>query len=190
MHIERVPVTPVPGATVVQPDEQTTLTAGNATFTFPTVSRARTFQALVIEDSGACYTAAEIALAVYRLYIYSAEGERESGVQLISPVRIEIALDAESLSHVGGVAALLQAHALGGVALLVTDEESALWSGVYFELDAHPDGTAIVRTQLTLSQRLLGGRSGRQGAGDRLGATGDADTDSHSDGDVRSDALA
>ncbi len=153
MITEIVSVTPVSGASVVQPDESTTLTNGNVSVTFPAISRARTFQAVLSVDDGPC-SDLYILLACFRLDIYTAEGEPESDVRLIFPARITIALDSDTISDLGGASVLLQTHALGGLKFLVSNVGPGDWRDIHFRFQhIEPDGS----TTVTATLRRLGG---------------------------------
>ncbi len=133
-------VTPVEGATTIQPDAQTELSAGNVSVMFPVTSRARTYQAMVSEsdDCGGD------ALTCVMTSIYNAEGESESDARLISPAKIAITLSAERVEALGGAAVSLQTYALRGVRLQVADGANSDWNSIPFEFDLNSDGSATV----------------------------------------------
>ena len=141
---ETVEVSGVEGATTVDPDAQVSLMAGNVTVKFPTLSRARSFQAMVSE-SGDC---GDMAMACAMVTIYDAEGEMESDVRLISSAEIEVMLDADMVSELGGAldggAVALQANALGGIMLQLLDEESGEWHSIPSQFMVNADGSATV----------------------------------------------
>ena len=134
----------VDGATVVQPDERTELSAGGITVKLPITSRARTYQiALESSDCGGSESMAGAAV-----FMYSAEGERESDPRLISPAEVIGALSPEQVYALGGVAVILQTHAMGGLTLGFRDAADPRWNGVPFELRFGEDGvTASVQTR-------------------------------------------
>ncbi len=139
-------MTPVPGATPVQPDDYVLgLSAGDVSVALITVSRARTYQAtLSVEEEAESGD----ALRRFTVNLYSAEGELEKDPRLISPAQITVSLDANSVSEIGGPAVLLQTHALGGVSLLsVSHVESDVWSDNRFTLDMAGDGSAVVSAE-------------------------------------------
>ncbi len=139
------------GATPVQPDDRITLSEGNVSVTLSPVSRARTYQAALSVEGEA---AREDALSWFSVSLYSAEGESEKDPRLISPARITVSLDADSVSELGGAAVLLQAHALGGVSLLsVSNMEPDVWSENQFVLDIAADGSAVVSAE---TRRIVG----------------------------------
>ena len=151
IRTEIVAVTPVAGATPVQPDDRIRLSEGNVSVSLVPVSRARTYQAAL---SVADETARADALSRFSVSLYSAEGEYEKDPRLISPARITVNLDADSVSELGGAAVLLQTRALGGVSLLsVSEVESDEWSGNQFALDIEPDGSAVVSAE---TRRIVG----------------------------------
>ena len=144
-------MTPVVGATPVQPDDWITLREGNVSVTLSPISRSRTYQAALSVEGEA---AREDALSWFRVSLYSAEGEYEKDPRLISPARITVNLDADSVSELGGAAVLLQTRALGGVSLLsVSEVESDVWSGNQFALDIEEDGSAVVSAE---TRRIVG----------------------------------
>ena len=144
VHIEKVAVTMVEGATTVEPDGQATLMAGNVTVKLPTLSRARTYQAM-LSESDDCGSS---ALACADISIYNAEGEMESDVRLISSAEIMVMLDADAVSGFGagldGGAVAIQANALGGFSLQLMDDMSGEWNGVPHDFMVNSDGSATV----------------------------------------------
>ena len=124
-------VVPVAGATVVQPDERVVLSAGNVTVIFPTTSRARTFQAMLVE-SGECVAP---ALACAALTIWTAEGEPEHDVRLIMPAELIITLGPGELAALGGPNGALQLYADGRLLFQVNDEIAGRWNSLIYELD-------------------------------------------------------
>ena len=140
---EIVPVTPVPGATTVQPNGRVTLTEGNVSVSLNLISRARTYQAMLsADDEAACPD----AVSWFNMELFSAEGEPEKDPRLVSPAWITIDLDADTVSELGGAAALYQAYALGGVSLLSVSRhvEGDACSDSLFMLDVEGDGSASV----------------------------------------------
>ena len=140
---EIVPVTPVPGATTVQPNGRVTLSEGNVSVSLNLISRARTYQAMLsADDEAACPD----AVSWFNMELFSAEGEPEKDPRLVSPAWITIDLDADMVSELGGTAALYQAYALGGVSLLSVSRhvEGDVCSDSLFMLDVEGDGSASV----------------------------------------------
>ena len=141
---ETVEVSGVEGATTVDPDAQVSLMAGNVTVKFATLSRARSFQAM-LSESDDC---GDMAMACAMVTIYDAEGEMESDVRLISSAEIEVMLDADMVSELGGAldggAVALQANALGGIMLQLLDEESGEWNSIPSQFMVNSDGSATV----------------------------------------------
>ena len=141
---EKAEVTPVEGATTVEPDAQTELSAGGVTVRFATLSRARTFQAM-LSESDECGSS---AMACAMVSIYSAEGEMESDVRLISSAEIEATLDADAVDSLGGdlngAAVATQANALGGITLQLMDDDSGEWNAIPGDFMVNSDGSATV----------------------------------------------
>ena len=139
---EKADVTAVEGATTVEPDMQTELTAGGITVKFPTLSRARTYQAM-LSESDDC---GSMAMACAMVSIYSAEGEMESDVRLISSAEIEAMLDAEAVASLGGDldggAVATQASALGGITLELLDDDTGEWNAIPSAFMVNSDGSA------------------------------------------------
>jgi hypothetical protein len=144
VHIVKADVTAVEGATTVEPDMQVELMAGNVSVKFPTLSRDRTFQAMVSESDDC----GDMAMACAMVSIYNAEGEMESDVRLISAAEITITLDADTVSELGagldGGAVALQANALGGIMLQLMDEGSGEWNSIPFDFMVNSDGSVTV----------------------------------------------
>ena len=142
--VEKVDVTAVEGATTVEPDAQVVLMAGNVTVKFPTLSRSRTFQAM-LSESGDC---GDMAMACAMLSIYNAEGEMESDVRLISSAEIDVMLDAATVDELGGDldggAVAIQANALGGIMLQLLDDDSGEWNTIPSEFTVNSDGSVSV----------------------------------------------
>ena len=141
---EKVDVTAVEGATTVEPDAQVALMAGNVTVKFPTLSRDRTFQAMVSESSDC----GDMAMACAMVSIYNAEGEMESDVRLISSAEIVVTLDAATVSELGGdlngQAVALQANALGGIMLQLMDDGTGEWNSIPTDFMANADGSITI----------------------------------------------
>ena len=141
---ETVEVSGVEGATAVDPDAQVSLMAGNVTVKFPTLSRARSFQAMVSESSDC----GDMAMACAMVTMYNAEGEMESDVRLISSAEIEVMLSATMVDELGGDldggAVAIQANALGGVMLQIMDEESGEWNSIPSSFMVNADGSVTV----------------------------------------------
>ncbi len=144
VHIEKADVTAVEGATTVEPDMQVELMAGNVSVKFPTLSRDRTYQAMVSESDDC----GDMAMACAMVSIYNAEGEMESDARLISAAEITITLDADAVSELGagldGGAVALQANALGGVMLQLMDDASGEWNSIPFDFMVNSDGSVTV----------------------------------------------
>ena len=144
VHIEKADVTAVEGATTVEPDMQVELMAGNVSVKFRTLSRDRTYQAM-LSESDDC---GDMAMACAMVSIYNAEGEMESDVRLISAAEITITLDADTVSELGagldGGAVALQANALGGVMLQLMDDASGEWNSIPFDFMVNSDGSVTV----------------------------------------------
>lgn len=144
VNIEKADVMAVEGATTVEPDMQVELMAGNVSVKFPTLSRARTYQAM-LSESDEC---GGMAAACASLSIYNAEGEMESDVRLISAAEITVTLDADAVSAMGGdldgSAVAIQADALGGITLQLMDDESGEWNSIPSDFMANSDGSATV----------------------------------------------
>ncbi len=142
--VEKADVTAVEGATTVEPDAQVVLMAGNVTVKFPTLSRSRTFQAM-LSESGDC---GDMAMACAMLSIYNAEGEMESDVRLISSAEIDVMLDAATVDELGGDldggAVAIQANALGGIMLQLLDDDSGEWNTIPSEFTVNSDGSVSV----------------------------------------------
>ena len=133
----------VDGATVVHPDERAELSAGGITVKLPLTSRARTYQiALESSDCGGFE-----AMAGAAVFMYSAEGERESDPRLISPAEVIGALSPEQVDALGGIAVILQTHAMGGLTLGFRDAADPRWNSVPFELRFGEDGGVTVSAQ-------------------------------------------
>ena len=144
VHIEKADVMAVEGATTVEPDMQVVLMAGNVTVKFPTLSRARTYQAMVSESTDC----GDMALACAMVSIYNAEGEMESDVRLISSAEIEVTLDAAAVDALGGdldgAAVAIQANALGGIMIQLMDDESGEWNSIPSDFMVNSDGSVTV----------------------------------------------
>ena len=153
--VEKVEVTAVEGATTIEPDMSASLSDGNVTVNFPEFSRARTYQVMVSSDAAACEGASGMLIACLSVSIYNAEGEMEEDVRLISPAEIVIALDADTVAGLGGAPILLQAHALGGVALSVSDNPDDDWTSIPFSFDASSGGVTITATTRRFSSFAL-----------------------------------
>ena len=141
VSIVKVEITPVPGGTVIQPDERVTLASGDTTVTFPETSRARTYR-VTLEESDAGDGARCAALTVY-----TAEGEMERDVRMIFPVEFSITLSAERVDALGGPGVVLQAYANGGVLFQAKDTVRDDWNDLLFELDFSSDGSFILTSQ-------------------------------------------
>ena len=144
VHTEMAAVTAVEGATTVEPDMAVSLMAGNVTVKLPTLSRARTYQAM-LSESDEC---GSMAAACATVSIYNAEGEMESDVRLISSAEIEVTLDAATVDALGGdldgAAVAIQANALGGIMLQLMDDESGDWNSIPSTFVVNSDGSATV----------------------------------------------
>lgn len=144
VHIEKAAVTAVEGATTIEPDMQVELMAGNVSVKFPTLSRDRTYQAMLSESDDCGNMAAACAM----VSIYSAEGEMESDVRLISSAEITVTLDADAVAAIGGdldgAAVAIQASAMGGIMLQLMDDESGEWNSIPSTFMVNSDGSATV----------------------------------------------
>ena len=153
--VEKVEVMAVDGATTIEPDMSASLSDGNVMVNFPEFSRARTYQAMVSADEAGCEGASGMLIACLTVSIYNAEGEMEEDVRLISPAEIVISLDADTVAGLGGAPILLQAHALGGVALSVSDNPDDDWTSIPFSFDASSGGVTITATTRRFSSFAL-----------------------------------
>lgn len=144
VHIEKVDVMAVEGATTVEPDMQVVLTAGNVSVKLPTLSRARTYQAM-LSESDDC---GNMAVACAQVSIYNAEGEMESDVRLISSAEIVVTLDADTVAGMGGDldggAVAIQTNALGGIMLQLLDDDTGDWNSIPISFMVNSDGSATV----------------------------------------------
>ena len=142
-NVDEDDVQKVDGATIVQPDERAELSAGGITVKLPLTSRARTYQvALESSDCGGLD-----AMAAAAVFMYSAEGERESDPRLISPAEVIGTLSPEQVNALGGIAVILQTHAMGGLTLGFRDAADPRWNGVPFELRFGEDGGVTASAQ-------------------------------------------
>ena len=144
--IEKVEVTPVPGATTIQPDESEELKSGGAILSIPYISRARTYQVIFTETD----TCQDMALGSVKAWVYTAEGEREYEVWSIHPLEISFTLSKSQVEDLGGLGVLFQAYALGGVTIQGSDRLPGRWNDIrptFF--DVNPDGgvTAYAMTR-------------------------------------------
>ena len=147
VRIEKVDeddVEKVGGATVVHPDERAELSAGGITVKLPLTSRGRTYQ--IALESSEC--GGSEAMAGAAVFMYSAEGERESDPRLISPAEVIGALSPEQVNALGGIGVILQTHAMGGLTLGFRDAADPRWNGVPFELRFGEDGGVTVSAQV------------------------------------------
>ena len=144
VHIEKADVMAVEGATTIDPDMQVELMAGNVTVKFPTLSRSRTYQAM-LSESDDC---GDMAAACAMVSIYNAEGEMESDVRLISSAEIEVTLDAAAVDALGGdldgAAVAIQANAMGGIMIQLMDDESGEWNSIPSDFMVNSDGSVTV----------------------------------------------
>ena len=142
--VDEEDVQKVDGAIIVHPDESAELSAGGITVKLPLTSRARTYQvALESSDCGG-----QEAMAAAAVFMYSAEGERESDPRLISPAEVIGALSPEQVNALGGVAVILQTHALGGLTLGFRDAGDPRWNIVPSEFRFAEDGGVTVSAQV------------------------------------------
>ncbi|MCY4652525.1 MAG: hypothetical protein OXC95_05100 [Dehalococcoidia bacterium] len=147
VRIEKVDeddVEKVDGATVVQPDERAEPSAGGITVKLPLTSRGRTYQTAL--ESSECGVSEAMAGAA--VFMYSAEGGRESDPRLISPAEVIGALSPEQVNALGGFGVILQTHAMGGLTLGFRDAADPRWNGVPFELRFGEDGGVTVSAQV------------------------------------------
>ena len=144
--IEKVEVTPVPGATTIQPDETKQLKSAGAALKIPYISRARTYQVIFAETD----TCQETALGNVKAWVYTAEGEREHEVWSIHPLEISFTLTKNQVEDFGGLGVLFQTYAIGGIVVQGSDRLPGRWNDIrptFF--DANPDGgvTAYAMTR-------------------------------------------
>ena len=134
----------VEGATTVEPDMSAELMAGNVTVKLPTLSRDRTYQAM-LSESDDC---GDMAMACAMVSIYDADGNMESDVRLISSAEIMVTLSAEAVSELGagldGGAVATQANALGGISLRLMSAGDEDWNTIPSSFMVNSDGSATV----------------------------------------------
>ena len=145
VNVMKVDVTsPVEGATTIEPDMSATLMAGNVTVKIPTLSRDRTYQAM-LSESDDC---GDMAMACAMISIYDAEGNMESDVRLISSAEIEVMLSADAISELGagldGGAVATQADAMGAISVQLMDADGEEWNAIPSSFMLNGDGSATV----------------------------------------------
>ena len=141
--IERVDVTPVADAYIIQPDESITLTAGNVVVIFPALALSRSYQVSLTESSG-CQ---DIALGCAELRVYTAEGELIRDARLIMPAEIIVTIGPDQIVELGGIGVVFQAYVMGGIALLAKDDVGGGWTPILSRLDSGDGGSFLVNAQ-------------------------------------------
>ena len=138
--VEKVDVTPVADAYIVQPDESITLTAGNVVVIFSALALSRTYQVSLTESSGC----EDIALGCAQLRIYTAEGELIRDARLITPAEIIVTIGSDQIAELGGIGVVFQAYAMGGIELLAKDDVGGGWTPILSRLDLDTGGGSFL----------------------------------------------
>ena len=143
--IEKVDATAVEGATVVQPDMSSTVSSadGMATVMLPTTSRARTYQVMVVTDAANCEGASGTLKACAMVKSFDAEGNAETGVELIRRATVVMTLGSSMVEDMGGLPVVFQANALGAFSVQQMSAEGT-WSDRRFSMGLTDDGGVMV----------------------------------------------
>ena len=137
---------------VVKPEGETVVSAPNtgAVVTFPARSRAVPYQVRVDTNPRNCgeeSPGGDVRVCL-RVDIFDALGNPEVGVQLDQPATIEIELDSDAL---GGLDAVLTAHARGGVSVYTRRGPDDDWAPVEFTLERNAMGVIAITVSGILS---------------------------------------
>ena len=113
--------------------------------TFLESSRARTFQAALTACS---VQMDESPLACVTVDIYTAEGESDDDPRLIHPVTLTFHIQARKVEELGGIAALFQTYAMGGLTLEVREDVDDEWRHLPFAFNPNDDGSLSLEAKL------------------------------------------
>ena len=143
--IEKVDVTAVEGATTVQPDASSMVSSadGKATVMLPNTSRARTYQVMVSSDAANCSGASGSLQACAGISSYDAEGNMETGVELIRRATVVLMLDSAAVEDLDGLPVVFQANALGAFSAQQMNANGA-WSSRRFSMALTEDGGVAI----------------------------------------------
>ena len=146
---DRVQIVPVPNATVVSPDVETTITSldGNVTLTFPVDSRGDTFQVSMDASLENCTTSNPPQGTVHAcvsVEIFDAAGNREESTALDEAATLEFWLSPERVEELSGQETLREADEEGRLLLMTREGPDDVWREVQFVLFLTEDGGAMV----------------------------------------------
>lgn len=143
--IEKVAATEVEGATVVEPDMSATVSSadGMATVMLPNTSRARTYQVMVVTDAENCSGAPDTLKACAMVKSFDAEGEAETGVELIRRATVVMTLSSSMVEDLGGLPVVFQANAIGAFSVSQMGD-TGTWSSRRFSMGLSDDGGVMV----------------------------------------------
>ena len=134
---------------VVDPSEQTTVASpnGRVRITFPRFSRERTYQVLVDSSPENCTGGEPVDGTVnvcMTVDFFDTEGNPETNVTLITAASGQMILRPQEVQDLGGIAALFQAHVLGGLTVVKRGSDFDAWTPVRYTFELTGDGGALV----------------------------------------------
>ena len=109
----------------------------------PNTSRARTYQVMVSSDMAGCSSLSGSVQACAAVTSYDAEGNMETGVELIRRATVVMMLGSAAVEELGGLPVIFQANALGAFSAYQMNADGA-WSMRRFSMALTEDGGVAV----------------------------------------------
>ena len=132
-----------PAPTTVDPDAKTVVEEAGVSLTIPEGSRDAPYAVLLEADGENCDGALGIegeVIACFTVTVFDSEGAEETGVTLLVPATITVALDAARVEELGGIEGVRAARQRGELRMLQRDDAESPWQELPFTVEETADG--------------------------------------------------
>ena len=132
-----------PAPTTVDPDAKTVVEEAGVSLTIPEGSRDAPYAVLLEADGENCDGALGIegeVIACFTVTVFDSEGAEETGVTLLVPATITVALDAARVEELGGIEGVRAARERGELRMLQRDDAESPWRELPFTVEETADG--------------------------------------------------
>ena len=132
-----------PAPTTVDPDAKTVVEEAGVSLTIPEGSRDAPYAVLLETAGESCEAALDLegeAITCYTVTLFDGEGAEETGVTLLVPATITVALDAARVEELGGIEGVRAARERGELRMLQRDDAESPWQEIPFTVEETADG--------------------------------------------------
>ena len=129
--------------TAVPLDAETVVEEAGVSLTIPEGSRDAPYAVLLETDGESCEAALDLegeSITCYTVTLFDGEGAEETGVTLLVPATITVALDAARVEELGGIEGVRAARERGELRMLQRDDAESPWQEIPFTVEETADG--------------------------------------------------